>query len=113
MKSSNFGPAMHEVWRKSLKDTVHVQCGKGPEGKKKAVTLRHRLYQLRKCLEAEGNPIGEAAGRVSLQIRDVSGNWVLIAAVSDMKFEELLAENGIAPPPAPELILPEDEEPKV
>lgn len=104
MKSTQFGPAMHEVWRRALTETVHVQLGKGPEARKKGVALRHRLYQLRRALEAEGNELGKAADRVSLHLRNVGEtNWVLIASIADESFEQLLSANGITVPEAPDL----------
>lgn len=103
MKSSNFSPNMHEFWRQAAAKTVHLQCGKGQEGRKAAVTLRHRLYQLRVALKREGHEMAAAYDRVTIQLREVSGNWMLIGNLADTHFDELLQSNGIIAPSAPDL----------
>lgn len=112
MKSSQFGPALHEVWRRASTETIRINTGKGENGRKQGVALRHRLYQLRRCLEKESNPIAVGASRVSLHLKDIGEEgWVILASVADTKFDDLLASSGITVPEAPEiqeLLMPND-----
>lgn len=104
MKSTQFGANLHETWRRAATETVHIQCGKGEQGRKTAVALRHRLYQLRRCLEKENSPLAGPAARVSLHLRDIGDStWVVIASVADTKFDTILDSAGIKVPEAPDI----------
>jgi hypothetical protein len=108
MKSTAFGPNLHAVWRKAIGEVVHLRCGEGVEGKKKAVALRHRLYQLRRCFIDESHELAAASERVSLTMRKVGSEWVVIAHIADTTFDEIIERSGISTPSAPDFAMPEE-----
>jgi hypothetical protein len=109
-KAHTFSPAMHETWRRAINGSIRLVCGPGSEGRRHGSALRHRLYQLRRALIEENNPLGMSAERVQLLLREekVEGQltWVIIGALFGADFEDTLARAGIKGEEAPPLNIP-------
>lgn len=103
MKVSQFGPALLEAWRKATEETLKVPCGHGPEGKKKAVHTRYRMYMLRTAMQKEHHPLYPATLGTKLQIKEINGNHTLIGTKVDAEIESLLQNAGVTAPALPEL----------
>lgn len=103
MKVSQFGDTLLEAWKQALNEKLHVNCGGGVEGKKKAIHLRYRLYMLRTAMKKENHPLADHIFKIKLKIDLIGSKWILQGVKVDSELEQILHDSGVVAPKVPDL----------
>jgi len=103
MKVAQFGPILLAAWQKAITEGFSSDCGRGEQGRKKAVHLRYRMYRLRTAMQKESHPLAATALRHKLQIQLLNGTYYVKSATPDSDLEQVLVNAGVEIPEAPEL----------
>ena len=94
-----FGAKLMAALLKAAEGPFRIKCGP----RNKAVTLRARLYSLRKAMERERHLSYPVVAKVNFSLHEEGGEWFVIAGQVDTSFDEILDAAGVDMPAAPEV----------
>lgn len=102
---AQFGPTILAAWEKAIKspEGFSINCGTGEEGRKKAVTVRYRMYMLRTAMQKENHPLYESAKRITLRLRPKASGHFVEADYGDADLEDVFKASGIGVPETPDI----------
>ena len=94
-KISDFTSAMLSAWENAVKEPEYlVDCGEGETGRKAAVRLRFRLYELRQVYDAERPDYAALLRRIQIRLRKDNGRWYLQFDQLDKDLDKLITGAG-------------------
>lgn len=94
-----FGPKLMAALLKSATEPLKIKVGP----RNKAVTLRARLYSLRKAMERERDERYPLVAKVNFTLKEEANTWFVVAGAVDTTFDEILDQAGVEVPSAPEV----------
>jgi hypothetical protein len=96
---NTFSPALLRFWEKAA---AGVAIEVPVPSRRFAFNMRHRLYTVRKAMLEAKHPLSENIAKCTIRVRDrnygsigVEPEWTLVCGLSDLKFEEVLADAGV------------------